>query len=317
MLRIDFLNVGHGDCTIISHGSGRLTIVDINNGALLDPTSVAELAEAYKFSALQKSLASSTGMAQALLKQGGYDVELTNPIEFLQKQYPSKSIFRYIQTHPDLDHMRGLLALHQNGINIANFWDRKHDKVPDFQSDSDKQEWEEYGLLRAGSRGNKVLHLYQAAKGTFWNQDPEGVSGGDGLYVLAPTSEQEYSAGASDNSNNLSYVLLVKYQGINVILGGDAEKEVWGSIASTYGQGLKCDVLKASHHGRDNGYHPDAVKFMSPDYTIVSVGKKPDTDASNKYRQFSKNVWSTRWKGNISIVVDDQGKGTITSQYDR
>jgi competence protein ComEC len=31
MLRIHFLNVGHGDCTIISHPSGRLTMIDINN----------------------------------------------------------------------------------------------------------------------------------------------------------------------------------------------------------------------------------------------------------------------------------------------
>ena len=31
MLRVHFLNVGHGDCTIIKHHSGRLTMIDINN----------------------------------------------------------------------------------------------------------------------------------------------------------------------------------------------------------------------------------------------------------------------------------------------
>ncbi len=76
-------------------------------------------------------------------------------------------------------------------------------------------------------------------------------------------------------------------------------------------------MLKASHHGRDTGYHQAAVKLMSPEYTIVSVGTKPDTDASNKYRQYIDNVWSTRWRGNISVMINDQGRGQVIPQYDR
>ena len=75
-----------------------------------------------------------------------------------------------------------------------------------------------------------------------------------------------------------------------------------------YGDKLKCDVLKASHHGRDSGYHQEAVKAMSPTCTIVSVGKKPETDASNKYRQYSDVVWSTRWYGNMTLTIDNDGK---------
>jgi hypothetical protein len=43
MLRIHFLNVGHGDCTIISHPSGRLTMIDINNCQDYDEESFKEL----------------------------------------------------------------------------------------------------------------------------------------------------------------------------------------------------------------------------------------------------------------------------------
>jgi hypothetical protein len=42
VLEFHFLNVGHGDCTIIRHPSGRLTMVDINNGQLLDADTLAE-----------------------------------------------------------------------------------------------------------------------------------------------------------------------------------------------------------------------------------------------------------------------------------
>ena len=43
MLRVHFLNVAHGDCTIISHPSGRLTMIDINNSQDYDSESFTEL----------------------------------------------------------------------------------------------------------------------------------------------------------------------------------------------------------------------------------------------------------------------------------
>jgi hypothetical protein len=48
MLRVHFLNVGHGDCTIISHPSGRLTMIDINNSQDYDPGSFNELLDEEK-----------------------------------------------------------------------------------------------------------------------------------------------------------------------------------------------------------------------------------------------------------------------------
>ena len=56
---------------------------------------------------------------------------------------------------------------------------------------------------------------------------------------------------------------------------------------------------------------------MSPEFTIVSVGKKPKTDATNKYKQYSTHVWSTRWKGNIRFELNIDGTGTYYTQYDR
>src|SRR5262249_1637194 len=43
MLKIHFLNVGHGDCTIIEHPSGRLTMIDINNSQEYDSDTFEEL----------------------------------------------------------------------------------------------------------------------------------------------------------------------------------------------------------------------------------------------------------------------------------
>ncbi len=318
-MKITFLNVGHGDCTVIEHASGRLTVVDVNNCTELDHESLAEVSQYYRQGNMRLMLAEALGQrSYGMVKEAGYDIELTNPIEFLSKNYPGKDIFRYVQTHPHLDHLSGIEQLKAHNIDIVNFWDTDHTFIPDLTSDADRKSWNEYKRLRGSPNGSpKVLRKYCGDKGTFWNQDPDGVDGGDGIDILHPNPATLRAIQDSDNVNDLSYVLRVTLGGVKIVLAGDAEEVVWDDLVKRYGSGLKCTVLKASHHGRDSGYHDRAVELMKPQYTIVSVGKKPETDASDKYRKHSENVWSTRWKGNIEITYDAAAKPTIRSQYDR
>lgn len=44
MVKVRFLNVGHGDCSIIEHASGRITMVDINNGDDINEETALEIA---------------------------------------------------------------------------------------------------------------------------------------------------------------------------------------------------------------------------------------------------------------------------------
>jgi beta-lactamase superfamily II metal-dependent hydrolase len=319
MFNIHFLNVGRGDCTVIKHASGRLSIIDINNGQLLDEKSFLELRRHYQFTLLENVTGSvNESQRYQLLSEHGYDIQLTNPIEFLANNYPGQSLFRYIQTHPHLDHMRGLYDLYMSNISILNFWDIKHNFEPDLQNDSDRLNWNEYKQHRSGNRANTLLHLHQGDSGKFYNKERGACTDGDGIDILWPTKEYINSVYDLDdiNPNNLSYVLRITYKRMKFILGGDAEEDVWKEIVYTYGSELKCDVLKASHHGRDSGYYKEAVELMNPKYTIVSVGKKPDSDASNKYRNYSDYVWSTRWRGNISFTYNGNG-WSINSEYDR
>jgi beta-lactamase superfamily II metal-dependent hydrolase len=323
MVKIHFLNVGHGDCTIIEHASGNLTMIDINNADQLDDDSRRELAEAYGIVGREYAAASSAAnmsnqsFRRTILASRGYDVELTDPVTYFLTNCNGKSIFRFIATHPDLDHLRGLKRISQEKIPILNFWDTNHNIVTkDCQSQEEEAEWAEYQKLRQSTSEPKALFNYRDAIGKYWNQD-DANGPGDGLYVLAPTTELRDAANKAEDPNAHSYVIWLQYAGIKVVLGGDATKEVWQSIFQKYGAGLKCNVLKASHHGRESGFHLEAVKAMSPGFTIVSVGKKPDTDASDDYRKYSDNVWSTRWRGNIVLTIQPDGKATIDSQYNR
>jgi hypothetical protein len=129
MLRIHFLNVGHGDCTIISHPSGRLTMIDINNSQDYDDESFQELLEEERRKAdaylglaalattnpLQSGLLGAAYNPLSIPRSRSYQAicadavrdsknELTDPIKFLNREYPGHRLFRFILTHPDLDH---------------------------------------------------------------------------------------------------------------------------------------------------------------------------------------------------------------------
>lgn len=317
--KIHILNVGHGSCSLIEHPSGRLTLIDINNGGELDEESFIEIASNYGLGGTDQMVGRFLSSSRLTLLEGkGYGIKLTNPIEYLTANFAGKEIWRYIQSHPDLDHMRGLVALRKAGYQILNFWDTEHEKEPEFRRDGDEEEWAEYERLRSG-KSNRALYLSTGKNGHLWNRDGFGNAPGDGLYVLAPIPQITAAENAKNkpNFNNLSYVLAFTFGGRWVIFGGDAEFDVWEALYRALGKNLKCDVLIASHHGRGTGFHLGAVSAMSPDHTIVSVGEKPETDASDRYRRQSGRIWSTRWYGNITIEIWSTGELIVTPEYQR
>src|SRR5215469_9378374 len=98
MVRIHFLNVGHGDCTIIEHASGNLTMIDINNADQLDDDSRKELAEAYGIAGRDYAAATlaatllNQSFRKTVLASRGYDVELTDPVAYFLANWKGKSI---------------------------------------------------------------------------------------------------------------------------------------------------------------------------------------------------------------------------------
>ena len=57
---------------------------------------------------------------------------------------------------------------------------------------------------------------------------------------------------------------------------------------------LKCNVPTTSHYGGNSDFYAEAVDMMAPEYVVVSVGRKPSTDAHAKYAWHAKDVLSTR-----------------------
>lgn len=310
-LILHFLNVGHGDCTFVEFPSGRLMMIDINNSKSLPEDDIEALAE-------------NAGISQYAFKhmatQGSrsweqyYESLLVDPYEYYSEHFAGQSVFRYIQTHPDMDHMSGLHRFFwQEGVELQNFWDTAHKKELDENSFTKGRfayvDWAVYNCLRLGvgpegsngqSSSHKVIKAERGDTASFWKED--------GIQVLSPTAELVSACNEAEDYNDCSYVVKISHAGRHVILPGDAEKASWGSILSHYSkEDLQCDILKASHHGRMSGYHEEAVEAMGPDTVICSVGKKPSTDASSEYARVANRVLSTRYNGSIKVHIWDDG----------
>jgi competence protein ComEC len=307
---VHFLNVGHGDCTIIQHASGRLTMIDINNSSSLPEQDIEALAQSRGMSVYAFKSVGVTGSWEDYYKR-----LLVDPREYWEEHFEGEMLFRYVQSHPDMDHMSGLASLFWGAkVQLENFWDLDHGKEhteADFtNSPFNWNDWLAYEFLREG-RGpdgstHKVLKKKLGDTGAYWTED--------GLTVLSPTADLVDYCDRIENWNNASYVLRLDFGGRRVIFPGDAEKPAWDSIeANLDSDELRCDILKAAHHGRESGYSESAVDGMSPDIVICSVGKKPETDASDEYRSHGARVLSTRHCGTITCQIWEDGETWISN----
>ncbi len=273
MLQAHFLNVGKGNCTVVRFPSGRLSLIDIDNSRIDDNEDV-----------------------------------LQDPIQFLNDTYPDQSVFRFILTHPDLDHMSGLAELKRTRT-MENFWDTNHDKVLDPDNEDfgpyDPNDWRAYWAMRGSTTTPKHLLLHRCDSDHYWLDD--------GITILSPSTALEQLSHDSEDTdsdkfNHISYVLRVVHRGIITLIGGDATVDAWNDIYRHYKARnelgiLKAHVFLAPHHGSPNNVNEDVFKHIEPEYVVVSVQRGTDYDYTYYNSLATNAVYSTKHHGNISLEV--------------
>jgi competence protein ComEC len=323
MLDVRILNVGHGDCTFVLLPSGRLMMIDINNSKSLPSGDIDALAT-------HEGVSTYTFRNQRLASHGFrtweeyYRSLLDDPSDYYRQNFSGRSVFRYIQTHPDMDHMSGLHRFFwQDKVGLENFWNINHNKEMeegDFENSRYAYiDWLVYEALSHGygpdanedpvPRNHKVISPKRGHERNYWSDD--------NITILSPSEWLEDECKKEESYNNASYVIKIEHAGRSIILPGDAESKAWKSMLNMLDPGaLRCDVLKAAHHGRESGYDKDAVNAMNPGVVICSVGKKPSTDASDEYESHGAKVLSTRYNGSIRVRIWDDGDIWITNSKD-
>lgn len=292
---IHFLNVKEGDCTWIQHDSGHNTLIDICNGN-------DEMPKQY-----------SEGEIKGNFRQKDYPV---NPINYL-KHYKQTNIFRFILTHPDMDHMDGIKKLFEN-FNICNFWDTKNKKEMGKESNWGRykqEDWEFYQSIRKSDKNPKQLNLYAGSKGQYFNLDDKNGNG-DGLYILSPTPELIEDANNTGKYNECSYVILYKTNNKKIILAGDSEQKIWDYILENYQKEVEnVDLLIAPHHGRKSGGNDEFLDVLKPKLTLFGNANSDDLDYNSWNNRNLKKI--TNNEANCIIMDIEQNMIKIFVTYEQ
>lgn len=190
-------------------------------------------------------------------------------IEEIQEESRDKGITRFISTHPDDDHLRGLARL-DDELGILNFYVVENDATkPDYTVD-----FERYCELRDS---DKAFYLEKDCTRR-WMNKADDERGSSGLNVLWPDLQNSdfqnvlTSAADGGSPNNLSIILKYKLEdGVTMLWLGDLETDFMETIEDEV-QLPKVDVVFAAHHGRSR--MPAAwIEKMDP--KIIVIGEAP------------------------------------------
>ncbi|MCK4648229.1 DNA internalization-related competence protein ComEC/Rec2 [bacterium] len=252
-LEVTFLDIGQGDSAFISTPGGKNILID--------------------------------GGKRAIPPYSKFDAGKEVILPFL-KNKGVKKIDTLIATHPDGDHIGGLLAILDSDIQI--------DKVLDSGYKHTSYTYRDF-LKKIGQR--KETKYYQPRAGQVLNWGDE-VS----VQVLSP-------AHLFRDSNNCSIVIKLEFGDISFLLTGDAEKEAEGEMVSRYSNKLKSTVLKASHHGSRTGSSLNFLKAVKPQVAVISCGRKnkfglPHKEVMDKLARFKAKVYRTDYQGNITFTTN-------------
>lgn len=110
-----------------------------------------------------------------------------------------------------------------------------------------------------------------------------------------------------DNENNNSIVLRLRYNNINVLLGGDCESEY---CESTFDPG-PIDIYKVHHHGSSDSSSTRLLDEMQPRTALISVGQgndygHPTSSTLSHLEDVGARVWRTDLEGDVVVRSDGQ-----------
>lgn len=120
--------------------------------------------------------------------------------------------------------------------------------------------------------------------------------------------------------NNESVVGRLTFGNFAMLFTGDAEGLVEKDMVASYGKKLKCQVLKAGHHGSKTSSTAEFLKLVQPESVVMSLGVNnqyghPHEALLNRLqKQGIKNIYRTDVNGTITIVSDGSSYSITTEK---
>ncbi|MCT6930578.1 MAG: MBL fold metallo-hydrolase [Lysinibacillus fusiformis] len=217
---------------------------------------------------------------KTMLIDGGVKGAGQQVVSYL-KELGVNKLDQVVATHPDADHIGGLIPVLQT-IPIEQFYDSG--KVHTSQT------FEE--MLMAIDQKN--IPYYVPKTGDLIEFDKD--------VTVKVLNANEH---ATDN-NDASIVLKVVYGNVSFLLTGDAgialEKEMMqNDVTAT--------ILKAGHHGSNTSSSEEFIRAVKPEVTILSYGEDnkyghPHAEVVDRLQAMGSNIYATAESGTIIVATD-------------
>lgn len=273
MSKIKSFSVGDGDMFYIDHGSDNFSIIDCS------------------------------------LPNDDYE-RSNNILEEIGRIDNRNGITRFISTHPDQDHIRGLKEL-DDKINILNFYCVKNKAT----KEDETTDFKHYCSLRDNEK--KSFYLYKGCMRKWMNQkcNERGTSG---LNILWPILDNKHfkdalqQANNGESPNNISPIIKYSLEnGVTAIWMGDLETEFMENIIDDVELPEKVNILFAPHHGRDSGKIPEKwLEQMNPDIIVIGEALSEDLNYYDGYNTITQNsakdITFVCNPGDIDVYVESE-----------
>ncbi|MEW6111221.1 MAG: hypothetical protein AB1664_03755 [Thermodesulfobacteriota bacterium] len=119
---------------------------------------------------------------------------------------------------------------------------------------------------------------------------------------------------AFTDTNNLSLVVFIYYDGMGIVLPGDLEQAGWNALLQdgNFREHLKhVNIFVASHHGRRTGYCETVFDYCKPDIIIIS---DEEVQYDTQHVDYQKHAYGLPWHTMTDkrYVLTTRSDGMIT-----
>ena len=268
-LHIDFLDVGQGDCALITFPNGETLLVDGGGKVNFNRTLVQnEFEDEPELFESDKQNIGET-VVSAYLWEKGYA-----RIDYI------------LATHADADHIQGLRDVANNFAVRSAMFGRTPPKNAEFAA--------LYEVLQ-----KRDVPIIKISRGDVFD------FGGVKVEVLYPENDDAPDA---ESDNNHSVVLHLIYGTRKFLLTGDIENITENALL-TAPEFLRSDVVKAAHHGSRTSSTQEFIDAVQAQIVVVPVGREssfghPHPEVLERWKNSGAKIYTTGERGTISISTD-------------
>lgn len=233
-------------------------------------------------------------------------------------------------THPDADHMNGMLWVVSN-VRVDRLLDSglppgssckltnepgpcRIAENPDIHYDIDPNQRIRYEdiVSAAVARGAEYVHT------------KAGVSlileSGARISFISPDNAMLDSSAWYENRNNMGTVARITYGNGALLIPADIEFETEERLASIYGGALKSSLMKSPHHGSSTSSSWRFLKAVDPDVAVISTGGPafyghPHFSTLDRYRKLKIRTFRTDKSGTVSCRIYKTGEVSCTPEF--